>query len=202
MSGSTLVLASASPRRSQLLQLLGVAFECHPADIDETPLRGEKAADYVQRMACEKARAVAQRLNDARPVLAADTTVVLDDDILGKPADYADGLAMLARLSGREHRVMTALCLVFEGAEESCLVTTEVTFVALDLATCKAYLATDEPWDKAGGYGIQGLGGALVRSIHGSYSNVVGLPLAETRELLARHAVVTALERQEDAGGE
>lgn len=202
MVGLTLVLASASPRRRQLLQQLGVAFECHPADINETPLPAEKPEDYVQRMACEKARAVVQRLGDTRPVLAADTTVVLDDAILGKPQDYAEGLAMLARLSGREHRVMTALCLLFEGVEASCLVITGVTFAALDLATCKAYLASGEPWDKAGGYGIQGLGGALVRSIHGSYSNVVGLPLAETRELLARHGVVTALDRLEDARGE
>ncbi|MCB1842618.1 MAG: septum formation inhibitor Maf [Halioglobus sp.] len=202
MAGPALVLASASPRRHHLLQQLGVAFECCPADIDETPLRAETPEHYVQRLACEKARAVAQRLGDTRPVLAADTTVVLDDAILGKPQDYAEGLAMLARLSGREHRVMTALCLVYEGSEACCLVTTEVTFAALDLATCKAYLASDEPWDKAGGYGIQGLGGALVRSIHGSYSNVVGLPLAETRELLACHGVVTALDRQEDARGE
>tara|TARA_R110000823_G_scaffold91174_3_gene201085 strand:+ start:3122 stop:3730 length:609 start_codon:yes stop_codon:yes gene_type:complete len=202
MSAPHLVLASASPRRRELLQLLGVRFQSDAANIDETPLIGEAPADYVQRMAREKAASVSARLQQTAAVLAADTTVVLDDEILGKPVDAGDGLAMLARLSGREHRVMTALCLACSGVESTRLVTTEVTFAVLDRATCEAYLASDEPWDKAGGYGIQGLGGALVRSIRGSYSNVVGLPLAETRELLEQHGVATALDGGGDAHGE
>lgn len=197
-----LVLASASPRRRDLLTLLGVHFRSDAADIDETPLDGETPADYVQRMACEKAVTVALKTQTSAAVLAADTTVVLDDEILGKPVDHAEGLAMLARLSGREHRVMTALCLVYRGENATRLVSTEVSFATLDRATCEAYLATDEPWDKAGGYGIQGLGGALVRSIRGSYSNVVGLPLAETRELLVQNSIATALDCEGDIGGE
>tara|TARA_B100001540_G_scaffold298985_1_gene303001 strand:- start:639 stop:1241 length:603 start_codon:yes stop_codon:yes gene_type:complete len=190
-----LLLASASPRRRQLLQGLGVEFSCVAADIDETPAAREAPADYVQRMAQEKARAVA-----ARPqaqgclVLGADTTVVVEEDILGKPADHMQGLAMLARLSGREHQVLTAVCLLGPRGAQTELVQTAVEFVTLDRATCEAYLATDEPWDKAGAYAIQGLGGALVRAIHGSYSNVVGLPLAQTRALLAANGVVTALD--------
>lgn len=189
-----LILASASPRRQQLLQQLGVTFETDPADIDETPRAAEAPDDYVQRMAREKAAAVAVR--HATPgvaVLAADTTVALDDEILGKPADRLDGLSILARLSGRSHNVYTAICLVCEGQTSVELTVTEVEFVALTREICEAYLDTDEPWDKAGAYGIQGLGGALVKSINGSYSNVVGLPLSETWRLLSAGGVATAL---------
>lgn len=190
-----LILASASPRRLELLAQLGVTCTCEPADIDETPGVGEAPADYVQRMAREKAAAVAARhAGSDCVVLAADTTVVIDDDVLGKPRDHFNGLAMLARLSGRIHSVMTAVCLRHEDVEECELVETRVEFVQLTRDTCEAYLATDEPWDKAGGYAIQGLAGAFVRSIEGSYSNVVGLPLAETWQLLASHGVATPLE--------
>lgn len=191
----TLVLASASPRRRELLQQLGVDCVCDAADIDETPQPGEPPADYVQRMAREKAQAVAARHTGADcAVLAADTTVVIDDDVLGKPRDHFHGLAILARLSGRIHSVLTAICLL-DAAGEACeLVETRVEFVPLSRETCEAYLATDEPWDKAGGYAIQGLGGAFVRSIEGSYSNVVGLPLSETWRMLASHCVATGLE--------
>ncbi|NND68802.1 MAG: septum formation inhibitor Maf [Halioglobus sp.] len=193
-----LVLASNSPRRRELLTQLGVAFRVVPADIDESVKKDETPQDYVLRMAMEKAQAVAQ-LEAGTCVLGADTTVVLDEDILGKPAGHGDALATLARLSGRSHEVMTGICLTTPGGSHGEVVTTQVTFVTLDLPTCEAYLATDEPWDKAGGYGIQGLAGAFVRGIEGSYSNVVGLPLAETWELLRRHGV-TGLLSEADVG--
>jgi len=188
-----LILASASPRRRDLLLQLGVSSTVQPADIDETPAAGECPEDYVGRMAREKAAVVAATAPGDAVVLAADTTVVIDDDVLGKPRDQLDGLAMLARLSGRTHRVMTAVCLRAGARSGEELVVTQVTFSRLDRALCEAYLATDEPWDKAGAYGIQGLGGALVESIQGSYSNVVGLPLAQTWRLLARFNVATTL---------
>lgn len=190
-----LVLASASPRRRELLDQIGVAYLCEPADIDETPLAGESPADYVQRMAREKAAAAARRFpTPEHAVLAADTTVVIDEDVLGKPRDHFHGLAMLARLSGRSHTVMTAICLQDATGPDCRLVETQVEFVQLTRETCEAYLATEEPWDKAGAYGIQGLGGAFVSSITGSYSNVVGLPLSETWQLLSAHGIATALE--------
>jgi septum formation protein len=191
-----LILASASPRRRELLTQLGVNYVCDPADIDETPLAGEVPGEYVERMAREKATAVASRYSmPEHVVLAADTTVVLDDEILGKPRDHFHGLAMLARLSGRCHSVLTAVCLQHSAGTTCERVETKVQFVSLTREVCEAYLATDEPWDKAGGYGIQGLGGAFVRSLEGSYSNVVGLPLCETWQLLASKGITTALEQ-------
>lgn len=195
MDDIRLILASASPRRRELLEQLGVDYLCDPAAIDETPLAGEKPGDYVRRMAREKVSAVAARHPASRRVLAADTTVVLGDDVLGKPRDHFDGLAMLARLSGRSHSVLTAICLNGAGETHGELVETRVEFAVLSREVCEAYLATDEPWDKAGCYAIQGLGGAFVRSIQGSYSNVVGLPLSETWQLLRAAGIATALER-------
>ncbi len=195
MTGVALVLASASPRRRELLDRLGVQFHCQPADIDESVHAGESPEDYVMRMAREKASVVVASTGGDLPVLAADTSVVIDNDVLGKPRDHFDGLAMLARLSGRTHTVMTAICLQVAGETSEELVSTEVTFTGLDRASCEAYLATDEPWDKAGGYGIQGLGGAFVSAIEGSYSNVVGLPLCETWRLLAAHGIPTSLDQ-------
>ena len=189
-----LILASASPRRRELLQQLGAPFRPEPASIDESRRPGEEPADYVQRMAMEKAAAVAARHSLREfAVLGADTSVIIDGDVLGKPADHFDGLAMLARLSGRRHTVMTAICLQGSWGRDSRLVCTEVEFVTLERGLCEAYLATDEPWDKAGAYGIQGLGGALVHTIEGSYSNVVGLPLCETWQLLAARGITTGL---------
>lgn len=197
-----LILASASPRRSELLRQIGVAFTCDPANIDESVLADEGPQHYVARMAREKARAVAVRYQHSEPVkgrpseyavLGADTSVVLDGEVLGKPRDRADALAMLARLSGREHEVITAVALSRGEAETSALVTTAVQFAVLDMATCERYVDSDEPWDKAGGYGIQGLAGAFVLGINGSYSNVVGLPLAQTWELLRAAGVASAL---------
>lgn len=190
-----LVLASASPRRRELLQQLGIEFTCLPAEIDETPRPGEQAIAYVRRMAQEKADAVLERyLPGECVVLAADTTVVIDDLVLGKPQDLQDGMAILQRLSGRGHTVFTAVCIGDGVQQRSEVVATEVNFIKLSAHTCAAYLATDEPWDKAGAYAIQGLGGALVESIRGSYSNVVGLPLCETRQMLGEFAVRTVLE--------
>jgi septum formation protein len=194
MTGTALVLASASPRRQELLQQLGVQFTCDPADIDETGIPGEAPAAYVERIAREKALRVAARHQDVDcVVLAADTAVVVDADVLGKPRDHFDGLAMLARLSGRSHSVFTAVCLHRTGGISCELVETRVEFIPLSKELCEAYLATDEPWDKAGAYGIQGLAGAFVRRIHGSYSNVVGLPLCETWQLLRANGIATHL---------
>lgn len=162
--------------------------------MDESRRPGEASADYVQRMALEKAAAVASRHpGEALAVLGADTTVVLDGDVMGKPADTMDGLAMLARLSGRRHEVMTAVALNSPRGTDSILVTTSVEFISLDRQQCEAYLATGEAWDKAGAYAIQGLAGAFVSRIDGSYSNVVGLPLCETWQLLVAHGVETGL---------
>ena len=195
MDSARLILASASPRRRDLLDQLGVRYSVEPADIDETPGPGEAPRDYVQRMAREKAAAVTRRQpGPARAVLAADTTVVLGENALGKPRDRADALAMLAALSGQTHAVLTGVCLCTAAGELECLVETEVDFVTLDREACEAYLATGEPWDKAGAYGIQGLGGAFVTAIRGSYSNVVGLPLAETRQLLRAAGIATLLD--------
>lgn len=192
-----LILASASPRRRELLLQLGVDYRCEPADIDETRLPQEKPSDYVLRMAREKAQAVAGRHCAGEvAVLGADTSVVIDEDALGKPADHFDGLGMLARLSGRTHSVLTGICLCTVSGE--CLaevVETRVSFVQLSREQCEAYLATDEPWDKAGGYAIQGLAGAFVSAIEGSYSNVVGLPLTQTWQLLSGQGIKTALEK-------
>jgi len=200
MSEVSLILASASPRRRELLTQLGVSFVCQPADIDESVVAGELPEDYVARLATEKAAVVFAAEGGRLPVLAADTSVVVDTDILGKPRDHFDGLAMLARLSGRTHTVMTAICLRTASAVDCEVITTKVTFTGLDRASCEAYLATDEPWDKAGGYGIQGLGGAFVSAIEGSYSNVVGLPLCETWRLLTAHAISTSLDQAPGEG--
>lgn len=200
MRQPTLILASASPRRRELLTQLGVAHTCQPADIDESVTAGETPREYVARMARGKAAVVFSANDGKQPVLAADTSVVVDKDILGKPRDHFDGLAMLARLSGRTHSVMTSICLQTNAAVICEVISTEVTFTGLDRDTCEAYLATDEPWDKAGGYGIQGLGGAFVSAIEGSYSNVVGLPLCETWRLLAKHGIPTSLDQAPGEG--
>jgi septum formation protein len=194
VSDRRLVLASASPRRRELLQQLGVNCICDPAHIDEAQFPGEAPADYVQRMAQEKARAVAARHDIPRcVVLAADTSVVVDGSVLGKPRDRDDAQTMLERLSGRPHTVLTAICVRSAAGENCQLVSTHVEFAVLSRAVCEAYLATNEPWDKAGAYAIQGVAGAFVRSLQGSYSNVVGLPLCETWQLLSLHGIATAL---------
>lgn len=177
-----LVLASASPRRREMLQQLGIRFEVDPANVDETVARGEKPADYVLRIAQAKAYRVAAKDRSAL-VLAADTIVVLGTEILGKPRDEADAREMLKRLSGQQHVVMTAIA--FDGAERLSLrVDTRVRFRALSDREIAWYVGTGEPLDKAGAYGIQGLAANFVLSVEGSYTNVVGLPLAETVGML------------------
>ncbi|MAT52693.1 MAG: septum formation inhibitor Maf [Porticoccaceae bacterium] len=179
----TFVLASASPRRRELLQQIGAVFAVQSADVDETPLPNEAPGDYVSRLAEAKAVAASNGVTDL-PVLGADTTVVIDGQAMGKPRDESDCVAMLMALSGRTHCVLTAVAMVHGGRREQRLVETRVQFRRLTPPECRRYWATGEPRDKAGGYGIQGLGSVFVSRIEGSYSSVVGLPLAETWELL------------------
>jgi septum formation protein len=179
-----LTLASVSPRRRELLERIGVAHVVSAADIDETVQPGEVAADYVVRMACAKARAVRARRTDL-PVLAADTTVVLDGVILAKPRDRADAIAMLGRLSGRTHQVLTAVALATASGIAFRLSTSEVRMRAVTAEECAAYWETGEPRDKAGGYAIQGRGALYIEHLSGSFSGVMGLPLYETGQLLA-----------------
>lgn len=178
----TLILASSSPRRRELLSQIGVRFEVRSADIDETPYTNEPPHAYVVRLAVQKALAVAE--HTVQPVLGADTTVVLDEQILGKPQDADEACALLNRLSGRTHQVYTAVALVQGARQEVRVVETSVHFAKLSAQEIAAYIATGEPMDKAGAYGIQGLGAVFVQELHGSYSNVVGLPLFETAALL------------------
>ncbi|MES0872804.1 Maf family protein [Sinimarinibacterium thermocellulolyticum] len=180
-----LLLASRSPRRQDLLRQLGLRFALCAADVLEQPRPGEAATDYACRMALAKAHAGRQASGTTMlPVLGADTDVVLDGEVLGKPADRDHGIALLQRLSGRTHQVVSAVALV-DGARQAVrLSVTEVCFGDITPAMAQAYWASGEPADKAGGYAIQGLGAAFVREIRGSYSGVVGLPLYETCELL------------------
>ncbi|MEH6365729.1 Maf family protein [Pseudomonas marincola] len=183
---ASLYLASSSPRRSELLQQIGVPFTLCIAPVDETPFAGELPCDYVQRLALAKAQAALASLPEGDAVvLGADTAVVLGQQILGKPLDRDDALATLRSLSGREHQVLSAVAVVSAQRSDVRVVSTAVTFRALSDAEIEAYWATGEPCDKAGSYGIQGLAGVFVTQLQGSYSAVVGLPLCETAELLA-----------------
>ena len=180
-------LASASPRRSELLRQIGVPFEVRPTAIAEDQLARETPEAYVARLAAAKAETIwAAAAGDSRPVLAADTAVVLDGDVLGKPETEAEAATMLERLSGRTHRVLTAVALRHAGGLETRLSQSEVRFRATTAAERLAYCRTGEPFDKAGGYGIQGHAAVFVEEIKGSYSGVVGLPLFETAALLSR----------------
>jgi len=176
-------LASVSPRRRELLSQIGVPHVVVGAHIDEAARPGEGPRDYVKRMAREKALAVRER-GEALPVLAADTTVVLDDVIYGKPQDREDGIAMLQRLSGRLHEVLTAVAVADARGVDLRLNASSVRFRPLTLEECNAYWETGEPRDKAGGYAVQGAAAVFIESISGSYSGVMGLPLFETAELL------------------
>ena len=182
------VLASASPRRRELLSGIGLAFDIDKPDIVESPIRGETASDYVRRLAGEKARTVLQRQSN-RLILAADTTVVIDGDILEKPKSKDEGVEMLQRLSGTRHQVMTGVSIINDDRESSFVSTSYVIFRALAEDEILWYWNTGEPRDKAGGYGLQGAGGAFIEAINGSYSNVIGLPLAETVSLLRSFGV-------------
>ncbi|SEL97519.1 septum formation protein [Stigmatella aurantiaca] len=185
-----LVLASASPRRRELLSQLGLRFTVAAADLDETPLKGEAADTYVLRLARAKAQAVAGRFPGAW-VLAADTTVALGPELMGKPADPIEARQMLRRLSGQTHAVYTGVALAGR-AEASTVVRTAVTFRTLSDAEIGWYVGTGEPLDKAGAYAVQGRGGFLVAALEGSPTNVIGLPLGETLELLKRAGVPLA----------
>jgi septum formation protein len=194
-------LASRSPRRRELLKQAGIPFEVllyredvrRGVDIDETPHNGEDPRDYVLRMARIKAEAARLRLQQRRlpdyPVLCADTTVVLEGRILGKPVDHADAFAMLTELSARSHEVLTAIAVVRHERLETRLSVTSVEFAPISSTRLRQYVATGEPLDKAGAYGIQGRAGAFVRSLSGSYTGVMGLPLFETIELLETFGV-------------
>ena len=182
-----LVLASQSPRRSEILRQAGISFTVRVADVDESVLAAESPADYVQRLA--EAKAYAVEAADGETVLGADTTVVIDGDILAKPADAADARRMLARLSGRRHEVLTGICLRRGGHAIRDYASTGVVFAALSEAEIDEYVASGEPMDKAGAYGIQGHAGAFITEIRGSYSGVMGLPLYETAKLLKRFGI-------------
>jgi len=179
-------LASSSPRRRELLSQLGLQFEVVPAEVDESRQRDEPPGDFVRRLALAKGRAAlaAGEFTDAA-IVSADTAVVVDEDILGKPRDDADAMQMLTRLSGRTHQVYSAVAVMTPEREAVELSVTAVRFRVLQDAEIDRYCCTGEPGDKAGAYGIQGLGAVFIEGISGSYSGVVGLPLRETARLLA-----------------
>ncbi|ALZ94922.1 MULTISPECIES: Maf family protein [Leclercia] len=182
---TSLYLASGSPRRQELLTQLGVAFERIVTGIEEKRAEGESAQQYVSRLAREKALAGVAQVPRDLPVLGADTIVILNGEVLEKPHDDEHAFKMLSKLSGQTHQVMTAVALADRQQVLDCLVVTDVTFRVLTEEDIAGYIASGEPMDKAGAYGIQGLGGCFVRKINGSYHAVVGLPLVETYELLS-----------------
>ncbi len=179
-----IILASTSPRRQELLQQVGVSFTTAVIDIDESALAQEDPADYVRRLACLKAQAALPYFDADHLIIAADTSVTIDGLILGKPTSRLDAFSMWSLLSGRSHYVMTGVAVAYRGQIMSVVVTTEVEFLPLTQARMQAYWDSGEPIGKAGGYAIQGRGAAFIPRIDGSYSNVVGLPLAETLALI------------------
>lgn len=183
-----IILASQSPRRRELLALVGIEHEVMPADINEDVRAGEAAVAYTERLAREKAVVIAAQHPDAY-VIAADTTVVVDGDILGKPVDVAEAKAMIRRLSGRSHTVCTGIAVAHGGRTESAVEQVGVTFRALTDAEIAAYVATGEPMDKAGAYGIQGWGATIVERVDGDYFSVMGLGLRRLVELFGRMGV-------------
>ncbi len=190
-SAPTILLASASPRRAELLQQIGVHFETLPVNIDESPHAGEPALDFVQRLALEKAQSGYLQSGNGRPVLGSDTIVVVDEHILGKPTGREDARRMLELLSGRGHQVMTAVALVDGQKVASALNVSQVYFRSLQPSEIEAYWDTGEAADKAGAYGIQGIAAQFIERLDGSYSGVMGLPLFETAQLLQQFGIVT-----------
>lgn len=188
----TIILASSSPRRRELLAQLGVRYEAVAVAVDETPQPGEPPESYVARVAAEKSRAGLEVSGGRWPVLAADTEVVLDGEVLGKPRDPAHASALLTRLSGRTHRVLSAVSLRHGDRHWEALNSSAVSLRTLGRDEIEAYWASGEPCDKAGAYAIQGRGAMFIRRLEGSYSGVMGLPLFETASLLA-HAGITPL---------
>jgi len=197
MSNKKLVLASQSPRRKALLSQLGYQFICQPADIDESVFDDEPALNYVVRMAKEKAQVIAQQAKPYhnRLILGADTCVVNDGEILAKPIDLADCITILKTLSAKKHQVLTAIAVTNGDNISHEVIITDVYFKTLATDEITAYWHTGEPQDKAGAYGIQGIGGQFVRRMEGSYSAVVGLPLYETSQLLAKFGLFSAIQQ-------
>ena len=191
MNPLRVILASQSPRRRELLTLVGITHEVRPADIDETYLVGEKPAPHAERLARGKCAVIAEREPDAL-VIGSDTIVVVDGDVLGKPRDEGDAAHMLRRLSGRTHIVVTAVAVAWRGETRSAVEEVNVTFHSLSDDDIAAYIATREPMDKAGAYGIQGFGATIVERVDGDYFAVMGLPLQllvrVLRELGIRYA--------------
>jgi septum formation protein len=189
---TSLILASASPRRAELLRTAGIRFEVVPADVDETQLVGEDAEAYVRRLAVDKAARVAG-LRPGRVVLAADTAVVLEGKVLGKPRDAADAIDMLSRLSGRSHHVLTGVCLIDgDGQAETAVAATLVEFRRLSEAEIDQYVASGEPMDKAGAYGIQAGARAFITRFDGAYDTVVGLPVALIQAMCERRGITVS----------
>ena len=188
MSTPRVILASQSPRRRELLSLIGIPHEVRPADIDETYYPGEHPREHAERLARGKAAVIARDVPDA-VVIGSDTIVVVDGDVLGKPGDDAEAQRMLARLSGRSHVVMTAVAVSWHGETRSDVVEVDVTFHELSADDISAYVATREPMDKAGAYGIQGFGATIVERVDGDYFAVMGLPLQRLVRLLAELGV-------------
>jgi septum formation protein len=183
MSALRVILASQSPRRRELLSLVGIAHEVQPADIDETYLVGERPREHAERLAREKTAVIAEREPDAL-VIGSDTIVVVDGDVLGKPVDELDAVRMLARLAGRSHVVVTAVAVTWRGETRSAVEEVGVTFHPMTRAEIDAYIATGEPMDKAGAYGIQGYGATIVSRVDGDYFAVMGLPLQRLARVL------------------
>jgi septum formation protein len=194
----TLILASSSPRRAELLTQLGYQFTCLAADIDEQVLPAESAEQYVLRLARGKAQHVAQTQHSRQLILGADTSVIVDQHILGKPKDLANFRCMMKQLSARTHQVITAIAVAQGEQIMSKIITTDVSFSCLSADQIDAYWYTGEPQDKAGGYGIQGIGGQFITHIKGSYSAVVGLPLYETAQLLSQLGLTSPLQAQQN----
>ena len=190
MTAPRVILASQSPRRRELLTLVGIAHEVRPADIDEAYLAGEQPAAHAERLAREKVEAVSRDAPDAL-VIGSDTIVVVDGDVLGKPRDEAHAAEMLARLSGRSHTVITAIAVEWRGEVRSAVEEVGVTFHPLTPSEIDAYIATREPMDKAGAYGIQGYGATIVARVDGDYFAVMGLPLQRLVRLMASRGAAT-----------
>ena len=194
-----IILASASPRRHELLDQVGITYEAHPVNIDETPRANEPAVELVTRLAIEKTSAAAHQHDSQRVILGADTIVVVDDEVLEKPRDRAHARQLLGALSGRSHEVLSAVALSFVATPQTRRIETRlnrsrVWFRNITSAERRAYCETDEPMDKAGAYAIQGVAAMFVTHLEGSYSGVMGLPLFETLELLSLAGVSPLLD--------
>ena len=196
MNQSLVILASASPRRAELLAQIGVTFEQQPSDVDESRYPQESPEVYVQRLATAKAEAALAKCNDC-VVIGSDTVVVLESTVLGKPADEQDHARTFAQLSGRTHDVLTAVTVMNKGRSEHVLSRSSVTFANVSAADIARYWRTGEPADKAGGYAIQGMAALFIKRLSGSYSGVMGLPVRETALLLAQFDVIPWLNKEQ-----